>query len=152
MRTTGLHEPPVRFAVASEGVDQCDLLYCNSVLQYFGSNAELLDLAQNGGPRHILLDDLLATDGDDFFTTQLYYDTVIPCRFVGLDRLTAELEGIGYTRLMAVPFATPILGMVKPLPMENFPAERRVSHPLSVLFERRGSAATQVDRRPSTPG
>ncbi len=114
----------------------CDLLYCNSVLQYFGSNAEFLDIVTAVKPRHILLDDLLAKGDTDFFSTQAYYGTDIPHRFLGMNQLVGNLKSVGYRLAFSAPFASPILGRIGPLPMENFPEAFRLRHSLTALFAR----------------
>lgn len=136
MKATGLQSHPVVYKTAQEPLDKCDVLYCNSVLQYFGSNAELLSLMQRNSPEHILLDDLLGKGDEDFFTTQAYYGAAIPHRFVGLGRLVSDVTAAGYELLVSAPFASPIVGILKPLPMENFPVELQVRHAVSLLFRR----------------
>lgn len=136
MTRCGLHAAPVSYKTATDPLDPCDLLYCNSLLQYFGSNAPLLDLVGSVGPEYILLDDLLAKGEKDFFSTQTYYETAIPHRFLGLQQLFHELGGIGYQPLLSAPFASPILGLMKPLPMENFPEAFQLRHSLTVLLKR----------------
>lgn len=136
MTRAGLHAAPVTYKTAADSLEPCDLLYCNSVLQYFASNAPLLDLIGRVRPGYILLDDLLAKGETDFFSTQANYDTPMPHRFLGLRQLHSELRSVGYQPMLAVPFASPILGLVKPLPMENFPEKFQLRHSVSVLLNR----------------
>jgi putative methyltransferase (TIGR04325 family) len=136
MKGATLHGQPVMYKTIADTLPQCDLLYCNSVLQYFESNAEFLGLIGKVRPRYILLDDLLAKGDDDFFATQNYYHTAIPHRFLGLRRLLSDAAGAGYVPLLSTPFASPILGAMRPLPMNNFPEEFRLRYSLSVLLER----------------
>lgn len=139
MRRTGLQSSPVRYQTAAETITRCDLLYCNSVLQYFRSNAELLQLVKLTRPDHVLLDDLLAKGDQDFFSTQNYYEYAIPHRFLGLRQLQADMAGIGYQLMLSAPFTSPIMGVMKPLPMENFPAEFQLRYALSVLFKKKAA-------------
>jgi putative methyltransferase (TIGR04325 family) len=136
MKRSGLHPLPVAYKTIENSLPQCDLLYCNSVLQYFESNTEFLDLIKRVRPRYILLDDLLAMGENDFFATQTYYHTAIPHRFLGLQRLLSDAASAGYEPLASTPFASPILGAMNPLPMDNFPEEFRLRYSLSVLLER----------------
>jgi putative methyltransferase (TIGR04325 family) len=139
MRASGLQSPPVTYKTPNDELEKCDLLYGNSVLQYFASNSELLDLIERTTPGHLLLDDVLGKGEEDFFTTQAYYGSAIAHRFIGLGRLVNELKDASYELLARTPFASPILGMMKPLPMQNFPLEYRVRHAVSLLFRRFGS-------------
>jgi putative methyltransferase (TIGR04325 family) len=132
-----LHSAPVTYKTATDSLDRCDLLYCNSVLQYFESNTALLDLVERVGPQYILLDDLLAKGKEDFFSTQAYYETAIPHRFLGLQRLFSDMSSIGYHLLLSAPFASPVLALMKPLPMENFPEAFQLRHALTLLLKRK---------------
>ena len=136
MKQSGLQGPPVRYQLAGDPLTHCDLVYCNSVLQYFRTNTELLELVAKTNPDHVLLDDLLAKGDRDFFSAQNYYEYAIPHRFIGLQKLKADLKGIGYELALEAPFSSPILGLFKPLPMDNFPPEFRLRHALSLLFKR----------------
>jgi putative methyltransferase (TIGR04325 family) len=124
----------------TDALEPCDVLYCNSVLQYFESNTPLLDVIETARPRYILLDDLLAQGEKDFFSTQVYYDTAMSHRLLGLQRLLADLDSRGYHRLSSVPFAAPILGTIKPLAMENFPTAFQLRYSLSMLLQRTPNA------------
>jgi putative methyltransferase (TIGR04325 family) len=137
-REAGLHGPPVTYTSDAAALGPCDLLYCNSVLQYFGSNGPLLNLVVRTRPRHVLLDDLLANADADSFSTQRYYDTAMPHRFVGLARLRADMRDCGYRMIVAVPHLSPIRGVLGELPMSNLPPSFRVRYSSSVLFERAG--------------
>ncbi len=136
MKHAALHGAPVNYKTMTDPLQPCDLLYCNSVLQYFESNAVFLELIDKVRPRYILLDDLLAKGRDDFFATQNYYHTAIPHRFLGLENLLSDARSKGYELLSATPFASPILGAMKPLPMDNFPEAFRVRYAMSVLLAR----------------
>ena len=136
MSTSGLHSAPVTYATAEEISAPFDLLYCNSVLQYFGSNAPLLSLVERCQPSHILLDDLLANSEEDTFSRQRYYETMIPHRFIGLARLRAELAERGYRLMVQVPHASPVFGVLQPLPMEALPAAHRIRYAVSLLLGR----------------
>jgi putative methyltransferase (TIGR04325 family) len=136
MNGSGLHQPPVRYVTADARLEKCDVLYSNSVLQYCDSNAQLLDLVERTGPQYVLLDDLAARGDEDFFSTQAYYDTTIPTRFLGWTRLMSDLSGAGYANTLAAPYPAAIHGKIQPLPMDNFPEEYRIRHSWSLLFSR----------------
>jgi putative methyltransferase (TIGR04325 family) len=136
MTRSGLHTSPVKYQRLNDSNNSCDILYCNSVLQYFGSNAPLLSLIERTKPEYILLDDLIAKGEEDFFTVQTYYDSDIPYRFVGLSKLLNQLTHAGYKELVRFPYASPIFGAIKPFEMGNFPEEKQQRYSLSVILSK----------------
>jgi putative methyltransferase (TIGR04325 family) len=137
MKDAALQAAPVRFQTMDEPIGSADLLYCNSVLQYFGSNDPFLSLVERTQPQFILLDDLVAGAGEEFFSIQLFRGSAIPYRFLGLKALLNDLESSGYVERASCPYASPIKGVVAPLLMENFPPARRVRYTMSFLLQRK---------------
>lgn len=136
MNRSELHCPPVKFKTMNDQIDSCDLLYCNSVLQYLGSNASLLSLIKRTMPEYILLEDLIAKGDDDFFSVQNFYNSGISYRFLGLKKLLSELTYSGYTERVRYPYASPFSGVIKPFVMDNFPSEKQIRYSLSILFQK----------------
>jgi putative methyltransferase (TIGR04325 family) len=136
MGTSRLHNKPVEYKTLCDSINSCDLIYCNSVLQYFSSNAPLIELVERTAPKYIFLEDLIAKREDDFLTVQTYYNSGIPYRFIGITKLLSELFDQGYTELARCPYASPILGVIKPLEMGNFPKENQVRYTLSILLQK----------------
>ena len=136
MRESGLHETSVKYSTFNDDIDFCDIVYCNSVLQYFQSNSEFLDLVGRCKPEYILLDDLLAKGDEDFFAIQRYYEVAMPHRFIGLNNLLRNFALAGYQPVFQVPTGCPILGQVMPTPMENFPIDLQIRYSLSILLKR----------------
>jgi putative methyltransferase (TIGR04325 family) len=136
MKTSGLHGKPVDYVSLDELSGPCDLLYCNSVLQYFGSNEPLLSLIGRSAPAFILLEDLVGKGEEDFFSLQTYYDSALPFRFIGLGKLCRELRLCGYTESVRYPYAAPIRGVLKPYDMGNFPENMRLHYTSSMLFKK----------------
>lgn len=136
MKKSGIHNAPVNYLSLNAPLEPCDLLYCNSVLQYFGSNAPLLSLIKRTTPQFILLEDLVAKSEDDFFSVQAYWGSAIPFRFLGLHKLLQELSSSGYTELVRYPYASPILGVIKPFEMGNFPAAKQLRYSCSILLKK----------------
>ena len=134
MKTSGAHDAPVRYKTQDELMERCDLLYCNSVLQYFSSNEPLLSLVQSTEPNYIYLEDCIAKGEKDFFSTQKYYDSIIPYRFIGMNKLLKELTG--YEEVVKYPYSAPILGVMAPLEMGNFPAANRIRYAWSILLKK----------------
>jgi putative methyltransferase (TIGR04325 family) len=136
MSESGIHDKPVEYKTISDSIKVCDLLYCNSVLQYFASNAPLISLIERITPEYILLEDLVANGEDDFYTVQNYFNSGIPYRFIGLARLLNELLDYGYVEQFRCPYVSPILGAIKPLEMSNFPQEKQNRYSLSILLRK----------------
>lgn len=135
MTGAAIHGPAVSYQTLDDRLDPCDLLYCNSVLQYFESNVPLCSLAERTRPQFILLEDLVAKGDEDFFSVQSYGDAVIPYRFLGLRKLLRDLFRAGYTEMVAYPYASPVQGVIKPLEMGNMPLARQHRYSLSVLLK-----------------
>lgn len=136
MATSNLHNKSVQYKTINDSIKECDILYCNSVLQYFASNAPLINLIERTTPEYILLDDLVANGKDDFYTVQNYINSGIPYRFIGLTNLLCELLDHGYVEQFRCPYASPILGAIKPLDMGNFPQENQNRYSLSILLRK----------------
>lgn len=136
MQDSGLHGKAVSYQTLDNPLKPCDLLYSNSVLQYFESNAPLLSLIERSLPKYIFLEDLVSKSDEDFFGVQSYYNSGIPYRFLGLGNLFKELSSMGYHELVQTPYASPVLGVIKPLPMENFPERFQLRYSLSVLLKK----------------
>lgn len=132
----GIHKTPVSFQTLKDHLGPCDLLYYNSVLQYFESNAPLLSLIERSTPQFILLEDLVAKGEDDFFSMQTYHGTAIPYRFLGLRKLLKMLSCSGYTELVRYPYASPIFGVIKPFEMSNFPEAEQLHYSSSILLKK----------------
>ncbi len=136
MKNCRLHDNIVSYQTLDNPPKSCDLLYSNSVLQYFESNAPLLSLIESSTPEYIFLEDLYAKGKEDFFGTQNYYDQAIPVKFLGLGDLLEELSSMGYQQLLNCPYSSPIHGLIKPLPMENYPETFKLHYSLSILFKK----------------
>lgn len=129
------HLPPVMYHTATKALEECDLLYANSVLQYFPSNEGLLEIVQDLRPKYILLDDLFAGDNPEFYSVQNYYEKKIPCRFMNLSQLDQDLSHARYSLVARVPFDTPTLGVSQTKPMDNFPTSHRLRYSISALYQ-----------------
>jgi putative methyltransferase (TIGR04325 family) len=113
-----------------------DILYCKSVLQYLSSNLQLISIIKKINPKHILLGDVVGFSGDEFYTVQNYYDLAIPYRFINLDKLIEEIAILGYEPILKMPYASPILGVISPLKMSNFPKEKQLRYSVTILFQK----------------
>lgn len=136
MKSSALQISPVSYRTLDEPIEASDVLYCNSVLQYFGSNDAFLALVERSQPKSILLEDLVAGTSKDFYTIQRFRGSAIPYRFLGVQALLDDLAALGYFSLSQYPYLSPINGVVAPLPMENLPSSMQLRYSSSVLLER----------------
>jgi putative methyltransferase (TIGR04325 family) len=72
-----------------------NLLYSNSVLQYFQDNSELLRIVEDAKPLTIILDDV-AGEQEEFFSLQNYYGFFQVNRFINLNEIIQQLCNAGY--------------------------------------------------------
>jgi len=134
MRKLKAHKHPVSYKTGTKLLKQYDVLYCNSVLQYFSSNRLFLSLVKKVKPNYIFLEDTIAKSDRDLFSCQRFYDSKLPYRFIGLRKMLKELTE--YTEVLRFPYAAPILGVVGPLGMENLPAAKRIRYASSILLKK----------------
>jgi putative methyltransferase (TIGR04325 family) len=80
-----------------------NLLYANSVLQYFESNSELLKLIQLTDPSCIILDDIAGAE-DEFYSLQNYYGYLQINRFANIQKTIEEISQLGYSLLIRKPY------------------------------------------------
>ena len=78
---------------------QKNLLYANSVLQYFESNSELLNLIEITDPSCIILDDIAGAE-DEFYSLQNYYGCLQVNRFANIQKTIEEISQLGYSLLI----------------------------------------------------
>lgn len=136
MKLKGLQSGPVCFQTLEEPLSVVDTLYCNSVLQYFGSNDVFLTLVDRTQPKFILLEDLVATPNEDFFSIQLFHQSAIPYRFIGLQGLLDSLDARGYCLIARYPYVSTVRGLLTVLPMDDFESSKQIRHSSSVLLKR----------------
>ncbi|EMJ92098.1 methyltransferase, TIGR04325 family [Leptospira alstonii] len=130
------HPDKVQYFTDYKKLRSCDLLYTNSVIQYFPTNEHLLEIIGQVKPKFILVDDLYAGDNEEFFSNQISYEKKIPHRFLNFEKFKKEVCKEGYRLILKQPFHTPILGQYQPKPMDHFPKEYRLRYSLSVVFQK----------------
>ncbi|EKQ90418.1 methyltransferase, TIGR04325 domain protein [Leptospira borgpetersenii str. UI 09149] len=130
------HSRKVQFYTDFKKIPFCDLLYTNSVIQYFPTNEYLIEIIDQVKPKYILVDDLYAGDNDEFFSNQISYEKKIPHRFLNFKKFREEVSKEGYRLILKQPFNTPILGKYQPKPMDHFPQKYRLRYSLSVVFKK----------------
>jgi len=129
----------VRFHSEFESLPQeFDIVYAASTLQYIddwkGALARLADI----GAERLYLENLAAGDMESFVTTQNYYGSRIPYRFLNVREVISELENREYRLILKSPYFGKILGQYGRLPMDNFAQHRRLPYACSLLFRKRG--------------
>lgn len=137
MQRSALHEELVKFKSVNDVTNSVDLIYSNSALQYLESNSTLCALVNKVSPKYILLDDLTSTERlYDFYALQKFYNQKIPYRFISFSLLVSDMMRLGYQLQYKSPYYSPVDGVIKKLPMDNFPKEFQVQHTLSALFKK----------------
>ena len=72
-----------------------NLLYGNSILQYFEDNSVLLKIIEEISPISVVLDDIAGNE-EEFFSLQNYYGYLQVNRFLNLNKLISEVVSLGY--------------------------------------------------------
>ena len=89
-------------------ISRTDILYSNSVLQYFEDHSAFSKLVSYLSPKYILLDDFQTSTGEAFYTLQNYYGTRIPYYFSNLVDILKTCGDLGYELLVNYDYASPI--------------------------------------------
>lgn len=144
MQAASLHTAPVSYLTDTSLLDgetgaakgwEVNIFYTNSVLQYVYDDAVFLKFLEELQPNWLLIEDFLGGDFDNYFSLQKYYESRIPIRFRNRQDFLNGLHG--YDLILAKPYAAEIMGMVKELPMDNFPIDKRVRYGETMLFQRK---------------
>jgi len=129
----------VRFVASNAKFDvqleSVDVLYSNSALQYFPDNLFLTNLVALCTPDWILLDDLQASSGSQFFSMQHYYGKEIPCRFCDVQSTINELQTLGYSLSADVGYPATIGGSLEPSLSGRLATQNNIGTPRSLLFK-----------------
>lgn len=120
-----------------EGLTQTTVVHAESALHYAEDwRAVLAQLAALQAP-HLVLAEVPASDNiDTFVTCQNLYGSRVPVWFWHLPELVDTLEALGYQMVARHRRQSLVLGRRGPLPMNNFPESRRLSHTLDLAFRR----------------
>jgi putative methyltransferase (TIGR04325 family) len=98
--------PRMKFVELGELIElkgKKNLVYANSVLQYFESNSELLKLIELTDPKYIILDDIAGAK-DEFYSLQNYYGYLQVNRFANIEKTIEEIAQLGYSLLIRKPY------------------------------------------------
>jgi len=76
---------------------RADILYSNSCLQYQSDNSLFISIVNKCRPTQILVDELLWSRGEDWFSIQTNSEVDTISRFVSVSNLVTELAMVGYS-------------------------------------------------------
>lgn len=85
-----------------------DILYANSVLQYFPDDSILTELISFLLPEWILLDDFVTSANETFYSLQNYQGVGIPYRFSSLFDIQETCTELGYELMVNLDYPSPI--------------------------------------------
>jgi putative methyltransferase (TIGR04325 family) len=120
----------------TDAPDKLDVVHAGSAFQYVDDWQELLREFATREPEFIAFGNLLAGDIEPFVTLQNYWGHQIPVRFHNFDRVMGVLSDLGYQIIFDAFHEQTILGKRQPLPMDNFPKNRRIDYGRNVLLRR----------------
>ena len=112
-----------------------DIIHASRSIQYVDDWRGLLSTFAELEPRYIVLAGVLAGDIEPFVSVQNYYGFKIRVRFLNLQDLVGEMDKLGYSVIYKSYHLSERMGRAGPLPMDNFPEDRRIEHPCQLLFK-----------------
>jgi putative methyltransferase (TIGR04325 family) len=127
-------DEPIQYVCLEEVDADCDVLYANSVLQYVCEDELFIGLIARARPSYILIEDFLGGAFEDFYSTQLYSEDKIPVKFRNRGKFLASLNN--YQLILSKSYIATLWGKIMPLPMKNFPPEKRVEHGEILLLKK----------------
>ena len=117
-----------------------DIVLAASVMQYIedwqGSAARL---AQYNAP-YLLFADMFVGEFPSYMTLQAYYGSLVRHWMFNDYEFIAEVERHSYRLALRSTCDARVLGTFGPLPMDNFPPDKRIPHSSHLLFRRVVSA------------
>lgn len=116
--------------------DRFEIIHVGRAFQYIDDWRGLLAAFAVLCPKYLVLTGVLAGDIEPFVSNQNYYGCKIRVRFLNRSELIAVAEKLGFRLVYKTLHFSKRLGKEGPLPMDNFPVERRLEHPCQLLFVR----------------
>jgi len=131
-----VNEGPLRYCDVSTFLQspqlRTDILYSNSCLQYQSDNSLLMSVISQCRPSQVLVDELLWSRGEDWFSIQTNSEVKTVSRFVSVSNLARELAMIGYSLIWRNSSSgTEFHGFPS---MSEFDQSYRIQSRLSLLF------------------
>lgn len=117
-------------------ISRTDILYSNSVLQYFQDHSALTKLVSFLSPKYILLDDFITSTGETFYSLQNYHGISIPYRFSSLVDILKTCTDLGYELLVNSDYSSPIATGMEARVQGAGDAGSGIGSSLSLLFKK----------------
>jgi putative methyltransferase (TIGR04325 family) len=118
--------------------DPVHIIHSGSGLQYIKEWKSLIASFAEYKPQYFLLADMMAGDIKTFITIQNYYGKKIRSRFLNIKELLSVLREAGFRLIYKSKYLKETLGVMGPLPMENFEKENRLKHASQILLRWEG--------------
>ncbi len=118
-------------------VKDFDIIHLGSSIQYIEDWKELPGEFAKYNAEYVLLADVPAGDIPTYATLQNYYGSKIPHWFFNIDEFVSAFDSVNYDLLFKSAFIGPRLGIIQPMPQDNFPKEYRLGETCNLLFIRR---------------
>lgn len=129
-------EDKVEFMSSFEKLNQAyDILYSNSVIQYFQTLDEFFGLIDRTNPKFILLDDVQTSEGDDFWSLQRYYDSFILTKFYSVSNLIRDVKLLGYELTSQIHYPAAFSNSMDPSIGGRRQTDPNKSQPVSLFFK-----------------
>ena len=114
-----------------------DLVHAASSFQYIENWKNLIRKFSNLNPEFILLSDVFAGSIKTYVTLQNYYESKIPHWFLDLTELLDTFDRFGFRLIMKSYATSRRLDKEDTLPMDNFPADMRLTQSLHLLLQKK---------------
>ena len=120
-----------------DGDENFDIIHAGSSLHYVRDWKEMLKRFSDLGPQLIMLSGLMAGEIKTFVTYQNYYGSKCPVWFWDIRDILDALNALNFNLIYKSLLASSYLGIVQPLPMDNFPVEYRLHRKCNLIFTSR---------------
>jgi putative methyltransferase (TIGR04325 family) len=111
-----------------------DIVHVGSCVQYIDDLDGLLEDLSAFKPKCMLFSDVYAGDIASYWTLQSLWGSRVPFHFMREEEFVNTVQRYGLQLRLGVPYIATTLGKTEPLPMENFPAGRRLARAKHYLF------------------
>jgi putative methyltransferase (TIGR04325 family) len=118
-------------------MENFDIIHLGSSIQYIEDWKGLIKEFTKYKPEYILFADVPAGQIPTYATLQNYYGSKMPHWFFNIDEFVNALYSVNYDLLFKSAFIGPRLGIIQPMPQDNFPQEYRLGETCNLLFVRR---------------
>lgn len=127
-------DPRIVFHQSLPAAFPVDIVHVGSCVQYIDDLDGLLQDLTAFEPKCMLFSDVYAGDIASYWTLQNLWGSRVPFHFMQEQEFVDTVQRHGLQLRLAVPYIGATLGKTEPLPMENFPAGRRLARAKHYLF------------------